>query len=77
MEIITRGKCTNCGEDIKDNGLFLCFKCRQKIKMREIVGCSPWFGDWKQCPKCGYQTKEDIDYCPKCESEFIGGKEEE
>lgn len=28
MKIVTPGKCTNCGEPIKDNGLFLCKKCR-------------------------------------------------
>jgi hypothetical protein len=24
------------------------------------------FSDWKRCSKCGFETQEDYQYCPKC-----------
>lgn len=39
--------------------------------LRGIVGCSPWLGDWKQCTRCGYQTKENVFSCPKCKEASI------
>ena len=28
-------------------------------------------GDWKQCDICGYQTKEDIETCPRCHGKTL------
>ena len=26
--------------------------------------------NWKQCSRCGYETSEDFEYCPKCGNRF-------